>query len=297
MQIHEYGKAVSKENLRELQLNELAILVEIDRICRKRDIEYSLFGGTMLGAVRHGGFIPWDDDIDVAFSRKEYDRFRKACHEELNHSRFFLQDHVSDPNYPWGYEKMRLLGSELTRPGQEHIKCKTGVFVDIFVMDLVPDAWLLRRIHFLACYLIRKLLYAQLGMRQEKNLVKRLFYKWCYKTIPRDKVFALRDKLASMCNSKPSKLMRHMTFPHPARSKYGCPAKCMNRFRDIQFEGYIFRCYRNYKTYLKAHYGDYMSLPPTNKRIPELTIGKLELIPPEDLFDTNELERLHWSKV
>jgi len=292
MHPHKYGQPVSKENLRELQLNELAILIEIDRVCRKNHIEYSLFGGTLLGAVRHKGFIPWDDDIDVSFSRKEYLRFRNACQKDLNHSLFFLQDHISDSSYPWGYEKMRLIGSNLTRPGQEHIHCISGVFVDIFVMDNVPDFWFYRRIHFLLCFIIRKLLYAQLGMEKEKKPLFRLFYKWCYEHIPRKKVFHLRDTIASVCNSHPSQLMRHMTYPHPKRSKYGCPA--INSFQNIVFEGYVFRCYKDYDAFLTAHYGNYKKLPPQNKQVPELTIGSLQLISPELLFSEEELKALGW---
>ena len=69
--------------LRQLQMVELEMLIELDRICRKCGIRYTLTGGTLLGAVRHGGFIPWDDDADVSMMREEYEKFRKACETEL----------------------------------------------------------------------------------------------------------------------------------------------------------------------------------------------------------------------
>ena len=93
---------ISNTELRQLQKIELEMLVELDRICRKYQIAYSLDGGTLLGAVRHKGFIPWDDDADVIMLRKEYMKFRKACIKELDRTRFFLQDYQSDPQYRWG---------------------------------------------------------------------------------------------------------------------------------------------------------------------------------------------------
>ena len=87
---------ISEAELKQLQRIELEMLVELDRICRKYRIEYSLDGGTLLGAVRHKGFIPWDDDADVIMLRREYMKFRKACRKDLDHTRFFLQDYRSD---------------------------------------------------------------------------------------------------------------------------------------------------------------------------------------------------------
>ena len=83
---------ISNEELKKLQRIELEMLIELDRICRKHQVSYSLDGGTLLGAVRHKGFIPWDDDIDVIMLRPEYEKFRSACERELDQTRFFLQD-------------------------------------------------------------------------------------------------------------------------------------------------------------------------------------------------------------
>ena len=74
---------ISDEQNRLLQLNILELLVEVDRICRKNKIKYSLDGGTLLGAIRHKGFVPWDDDGDVVFTREEYERFYQACKTDL----------------------------------------------------------------------------------------------------------------------------------------------------------------------------------------------------------------------
>ena len=96
------GYQLSAEELRELQMIEVEMLVEIDRICKKCGIKYCMSAGTQLGAIRHKGFIPWDDDADIAFLRPEYEKFRKACETELDHERFYFQDYRNTPGYRWG---------------------------------------------------------------------------------------------------------------------------------------------------------------------------------------------------
>ena len=98
---------ITKDILEKLQKVELEMLIEIDRICRKNNIKYSIMYGTLLGAVRNGGFIPWDDDCDVVFKRDEYEKFFEACKKDLDTSKFFLQEHRTDPNYLFGYGKLR----------------------------------------------------------------------------------------------------------------------------------------------------------------------------------------------
>ena len=91
---------LNETQLRQLQMTELELLEEVDRICKKCNIHYNIIAGTLLGAVRHGGFIPWDDDADVALLRPEYEKFRKACETELDTSRFYFQDHRNTPGKP-----------------------------------------------------------------------------------------------------------------------------------------------------------------------------------------------------
>lgn len=98
---------LTKEQLRQLQCVQLELLMEVDRICKKCDIQYNIIAGTLLGAIRHGGYIPWDDDADVALLRSEYEKFRNACKTELDKTRFYFQDHRNTKGYRWGYGKLR----------------------------------------------------------------------------------------------------------------------------------------------------------------------------------------------
>lgn len=257
---------LSSEALRNLQLIELEMIVEVDRICRKYQIEYSLDGGTLLGAARHKGFIPWDDDADIIFTRHEYARFCRACKKELDRERFFLQDYRTDENYRWGYAKLRRKGTEFIRLGQEHMKYRTGVCIDVFVVDHVPDGFLMRRLYYGANFCIRKVLYSELGQVAAEDPLQRVMYRALYR-LPRNTMFHLRNCLAARCNKKDTELVSHLLYQYPSKeSKYGMPAECFRHYRDIEFEGMQLRCFVDYDRYLTLLYHDYMTLPPVEKR-------------------------------
>lgn len=266
---------ISDVQLKQLQRVELEMLVELDRICRKYHIQYSLDGGTLLGAVRHKGFIPWDDDIDVIMLRTEYLKFRKACKHDLDCERFFLQDYRSDPGYRWGYAKLRRNHTELMREGQERLGQHSGIFIDIFVADNVPDQFFSRRVHHLLCFLIRKTLYSEVGKYNEGNFFLRFVYCMLSR-IPRDRVFRVRNWLAARTNQKRTELISHYTLEYPRSCRYGLPRKCFDEIVEMDFEGRSFYGFKDYHSYLSMHYGEYMKLPPKEKQIPHLAISRLK---------------------
>ena len=124
-------------SLKDLQNSILSILIEIKRICEKHNLKYILYGGSCLGAVRHNGFIPWDDDADIAMPRKDYEKFIKLCKEGALESEFYLQDFSEEePNYysPW----IRIRKNNTLCVIQYHKDDgfrHLGVFVDIFPFD------------------------------------------------------------------------------------------------------------------------------------------------------------------
>ena len=281
------------EELRKFQLTLLELIREVDRVCRKNGIEYSLDGGTLLGAVRHGGFIPWDDDADIVFFRPEYRKFFKACKKDLNTDRFFLQDYRTDPEYPWGYAKLRLKGTEFIQPGQEHLKFHKGIYIDIFIYDQVPDNYLMRRLHCATCYAVRKCQYSAVGKLHAGSPFMRWWYKQLDK-ISKDLLFATLNFMASKTNgekitrdksrgrkrispsTKRTELVRHMTYPYQRReAKYGLPRVAFDGYMDYEFEGENFRIIENYDAYMSVLYGDYMQMPPAEKQVGHLEVGSI----------------------
>lgn len=133
--------------LRQLQLAELEILDEFVRVCQAHDLRYYLVGGTLLGAVRHQGFIPWDDDIDVAMPREDYDRFAQIASEELG-PQYFYQCPDTDPHYFLTYAKVRKNGTEVCEERFRNSKFHKGVFIDIFPLDFCPKPGLICHLLF-----------------------------------------------------------------------------------------------------------------------------------------------------
>ena len=256
---------LNKEILRKLQLTELEMLVEVDRICRKYNINYSLDGGTLLGAVRHKGFIPWDDDADIMMSRSEYERFFNICKKELDTEKFFLQEFRTDSKYRWGYSKLRRNGTVFLREGQEHIKCHHGVFIDIFIFDNVPDDYFARRLQYAVCYCIRKGLYSEAGRKCADTLLKKSIYE-LISFIPRSFWENALLVARGISAEKETQLISHLTYPNRKQIKYGLSAQYYDEYTELDFENHRFMVIKNYDQYLRDLFDDYMVLPPVEKR-------------------------------
>lgn len=268
---------ITPDLLKGLQKIELEMLLEVDRICRKNGINYSLDGGTLLGAARHKGFIPWDEDADIMFLRHEYEKFKKACRKELDSKRFFLQDYTTDKNYRWGYAKLRRKGTHFVRSGQEQESYMDGVFMDIFVLDNIPDNHMMRQLNRFALFLVRKTMYSSVG-RYENNRVKSTVYKMLYK-IPRKDIFKARNTIARHWNQNDTKLVHHYTWPYPGKNcLYGVPSGYFKHYVDIEFEGSKLMAIRGYDSYLKRVYGDYMTPPPPEKQVNHMEFSRIELL-------------------
>ncbi|WP_251392321.1 LicD family protein [Mediterraneibacter agrestimuris] len=247
--------------LRKMQMIELELLVEIDRICRKNHIKYNLCGGTLIGAVRHKGFIPWDDDVDIRMLRSEYKKFKEACKQELDDTRFFLQDFESDPKYRWGYAKLLRKDTVYIRTGQTHLGMKNGVFLDIFISDGIPNQKWMRNIHDKLCFAIRKTLWSPVGAKVVPEKKLRVWYAVLAR-IPRCvPVFGIKI-LSHLVSEKKSKYFRALTFPQ----KRGLKKEWFTELTDLEFEGHYFLAPADYDGWLSQEYGDYMKLPPEEKR-------------------------------
>ncbi len=250
--------------LRQLQMIQLEMLVEVDRICKKCGIKYNIIAGTLLGAVRHGGYIPWDDDADVAMLRSEYEKFRQACKQELDTSRFIFQDHRNTKGYRWGYGKLRRKNTLFLREHQEHMPYMQGVFIDIFPLDGVPDQYLLRSLKNFECFCVRKILWSKVGKLAEKNFWKRQIYRLLDK-IPEKIIFRYYHIMIHNANRKKTKMVRILMFPTP-NGEWGYYRNWYEHSADTIFEGKVFQGIKDYDSYLSFKFGNYMEMPPEEER-------------------------------
>lgn len=266
---------------RRLQLVELSLLKELDRVCRKHKIRYTVFCGTLLGAVRHKGYIPWDDDADIAMLREDYEKFKKVAHE-INSDIGFFQDHSTDPAYLWGYGKLRKTGTYHMRTGQEHIKCKNGVYIDIFPLDDIPQSLAGQLFQNIDCYICRKILWSKVGKRTEKGLKKAWFSLISH--IPTDSVYKHLKRWERKSSAKQCNRVRCLTFPpfgtlyvkNPIRKRCGMPKKWFVRLKNYKFEDTVLIGTRDYDEILTYTYGDYMTPPPPEKRVPKVSFSRIE---------------------
>lgn len=225
--------------LRKGQLRMLDILRCVDGICQKHSIPYWLSSGTLLGAVRHGGFIPWDDDLDIEMLREDYLKLLPILREELP-DEFLLQDKEVEKYYPYLFVKVRDKNSLIKEPVNYSFK-NEGLFIDIFALEK----------SFYPLFKISLLLYNKFcfGLYKCKHLFKinRNFLE--YLIFP---LFRIISKLNR------TDILRHtygMGFMKERSRKDIFPLK------KIKFEGYYFNAPHDYDAYLTKMFGDYMKLP------------------------------------
>jgi len=263
---------MTNEELRKMQLLQLDMIAEVDRICRKYDIPYIIYGGTMIGAIRHKGYIPWDDDADIGMLRENYEKFKSHI-DELNPDTCFFQDHDTDPEYFWGYGKLRRTGTVYIRKGQEHMKYQNGVCIDIEPFDDVPNNLLLQILMEWDCFLLRKICWARVGKKNAKGIAK-LVYE-VLSLIPISYVFSRYNHYAKRSRNDSGKPVRILSLPslgndyvktNPWPIKFGTPRKWLTERAEYDFETLKLYGPKDYDGYLKYHFGDYMTLPPEDKR-------------------------------
>ena len=259
---------MSSEDLIKMKKMQLEMLMEFVRLCKENNIRYSIYAGTLLGAVRHKGYIPWDDDIDIAMLREDYEKFKKVAHK-LNPDLCSFQDHDTDPEYRWGYGKLRRVNTTFIRTCSEHLKSKTGVFIDIFPFDDIPKSTLAQTLHHFYCFLLRKVLYSEVGrLSPYENIFTRAIYS-CLSKIDVDIIFKQINFLASKSKNSSPNRVRILTFP-PTRAikkdlkpedRYGVPKEWFLDLSEYEFEGLTLWGTKEYDSILKCMYGNYMNPP------------------------------------
>ena len=244
------------------------LLCVIDEICTRNSIDYFIYAGTLLGAVRHKGFIPWDDDIDIVMFRDEYDRFREVCKTQLNTEKYYLQSIYSDPltSNPWTklHDVNTTFISGVRRSGTAE-----GINIDIFPIDNVPNNILIRYIHG---KLVDKLnfIYQYRFQAHLKNAsFKMRLFQWIIQFIP-----PWQEQRYKECYDQfLQKYNKHYTqnVVYLSNRKYErkvVPREWLMEKVMIPFEERLFPAPKEWDKILKSLYGEnYMQLPPEKDRV------------------------------
>lgn len=252
-------RVMTPGELRKMQQIQVEMLKELDRVCRKNHIKYAIDGGTLLGAVRNGRFIPWDDDIDVRMLRSEYEKFAQIARQDLNPDVFF-QNYKTDKGYPWLYGKLRKNGTSAVRVGQEKLNMHSGVFIDIFPCDGVPDNRICQAIQKRLAFLCRKILYARVAKELTEKLSEKVFWT-AVSLIPCGTAHFLSEILSKAFCEKKCSLVGCLGL-HGVEESEGFPKELFEDLVEISFEGYNFSAPRNWGEILRRYYGENYMVPP-----------------------------------
>ena len=261
---------MSKENdIRSLQLVQLYILKKVAEVCDKHNIVYYLHYGTLLGAVRHKGFIPWDDDIDIAMKRDDYNRFLKVAQAEMG-DEFFIQHYTTDKNYSRYIIKVRLNGTRHIEYSVEDISMNHGVYIDIFPLDKVPSEkgvgvvsrkMMLKNLHIIIA--------TKKGSKERTSQLKviaRFLFNPILKVMGDGLFYWMIEKTYNATPEANKDIWASFASPYKIKKDI-IAGKDLGEGEFVEFEGEKFRIPSNSDKILSTIYGDYMTLPPHENRV------------------------------
>ncbi|MBU5366298.1 LicD family protein [Enterococcus devriesei] len=263
-----------EETLKQLQQIELDILREFDKLCNDHDLDYFLIGGSAIGAIRHQGIIPWDDDIDVGMNRKDYDKFLEIAKQDFSDN-YTVVNNETNPNFPLMNTRWGLNGTKFKTKDLKNVPGNFGIFLDIFCFDNVSDderkmkiqitlAWLYGKLSVLSV-VDQPVLYID-GWKKQIILLMSKSVHVIFNLLSLKPTFFYKKAKKYMLKyqNEETEKMAYMFEPQRyisvARKKDVYPTK------RIKFESFDAKVPNNIEKFLKKRYGDYMTLPPEEKR-------------------------------
>ena len=249
--------------IEKLRVVEIEILDKFVEVCLKNNIHYSLAYGTLIGAVRHHGFIPWDDDIDILMLRKDYERFIEAWYNE-NITDYYIQNYKTDITYTNNFMKIRKDHTTfIEEKSDRNNKKNRGIFIDIFPLDVVPKGKIKRVYHFIICAI--NLLYSRGYTSKSSKLL--MIIERALLMLPNSAKVKIRlwtEEQKQKWNGLRGELCNSSTIEE---SKIFFPEDMMDDFTLLDFNGKKYSSMKKYDEFLCQFYGDYMKLPPVEQRI------------------------------
>lgn len=261
-------------DLSDTQLNrlhdiQLDIVRRVKQICDAHGLEYFLIAGTLLGAVRHGGFIPWDDDMDVGMPRASYDRFLQVAPHELGPD-FFVQTLETDPGYGLSFAKVRLNGTALVEASSAKTAAHTGIFLDVFPFDNVPNSEWQRKLHSSVTTGLKRtiLLHQKYTPWFNSGRLKSWLHQSAVpfaRAIPMAFLVPLLEKSMRLFNNHTTERLTAIGGSY-GYNKESIRREWLKTLPEKTFEGLPLRCPVGSHEYLTNLYGKYQTLPPIENR-------------------------------
>lgn len=236
------------------------MLEDFDAVCKKHSIKYMLFSGTALGAVRHHGFIPWDDDLDVIMTRDEYEHFFELCASDFDPEKYYVQKEFSE-HWPMPYSKLRLNHSACIE--KYHPKDKEmhqGIYIDIFPLDNLYDSPLLQKIQFYSSKIVISKSLFKRGYSTD-SAAKKIFMLACV-FLPA----GIFKKIVQNRKNSDSPLVHSFFGASKHFSKSIYKREWFTTPIDVEFEGRKYPVSAYFDELLSTLYGDYMRIPPESER-------------------------------
>lgn len=275
--MHDY-KEILKEKL-------ILILNEIDRICKILNIKYYLICGSCLGAVRHEGIIPWDDDIDIGLMRKDYEVFINNCMSLID-DRFLIQNNKTDSNYFYCYSKVRYKDSIYKESYSKKIIIHKGIFIDVFVIDEMSNNKIIRNIDYLIIKMGTQLLYAKNIPNVKFNNFFSFILKLILSPFSNKILINFIDNISKRHSKKKSNKIYCVNYYGAWGRREIVKKSYFGEGTIKKFENMELVIPANYDKYLKTLYGDYMVLPTVEKRKSDHSIVQVVIDGKE--FEINE---------
>jgi putative licD1 protein len=266
---------IDPELLHRIQALLLKMLADFDDTCRRLDIPYVVYGGTAIGAVRHHGFIPWDDDVDVLMTRADYERFLKEAPDALPEG-YQIDNTRTRPDFPFMFTKLGLKGTLLVPEFGRDSKYRMPISLDVLPVDNVPDDSRAARSMSRSTWLWGRLLYVQgtptpyligiKGLRRVAIHTATSAAHWAMRLLrvtPRT-LQARWDRAARRYEDTPTRRMADFSMRDPWN--WAVTTDDLYPALEVPFEDITVKLARNYDKLLRRSYGDYMQLPPEEQR-------------------------------
>ncbi len=262
-----------QDNLKELQMCELSILKEVVRICNENNLTYYMMGGTFLGAIRHKGFIPWDDDIDISLSRPQYEKLLKILKEQLPNNYIIDNFLINEESLVYA---TRVEDSNIkVLDKAANVERIRNAWIDIFPLDGMPNNAILRKIHkYKLLYLKLKFEYATFSKSVIQNKKHRPIHERFLiflgnhinfeKILDKNKCLKALDKALKKYNYDTSKYVVNFTGAYKFKEMF--KKEIYDNYKLYDFENMKLNAPKNYNLVLKQMYGDYMKVPPEDER-------------------------------